>query len=308
MVSVHASHRQLNLNYFRSINPEVFPYSHAHDLYELNILTQGVCRYRLADDTSIELSPGWIAIFPPDAVHGLISVESAIMYGFYLDRATIHALLQDDALSSSHYTFYGQESDKGTLKFPIKHGNHEEETEQILLCCDAATRIPTRHLYDWGMYQSLRILFDKVYAAYNDPSILSAVRLNYIDHLMLVLMVQVLLAPTPLRPASNTEQRILNVKSWIDDHYLETIGISALAEMASLSTEYFTNLFTNLIGVSPKKYLDGCRLRHAGLLVRRSSASIETIATNCGYSNAAYFCRAFKKFYHQSPRRYREDN
>ena len=72
------------------------------------------------------------------------------------------------------------------------------------------------------------------------------------------------------------------------------------------SKEYFTRRFKDVNGVSPSRYLADAKLTRAVELLRCSDMSVAAIAEECGYSDAAYFCRVFNAKYHISPGKWRK--
>jgi transcriptional regulator GlxA family with amidase domain len=92
----------------------------------------------------------------------------------------------------------------------------------------------------------------------------------------------------------------------MDRHYREDIAIAALAELASISPDYFTKLFIRLIGQSPKQYLLAKRLASAAYCLTHSQESITQIALDSGFDYLPNFHRAFKQQTGLSPRSYRE--
>jgi AraC-like DNA-binding protein len=71
--------------------------------------------------------------------------------------------------------------------------------------------------------------------------------------------------------------------------------------------DYIRKLFTKETGVSPLKYLTKIRLDNAKKLLDATDANrlkIKEISEMCGFSDALYFSRVFKKHYGVSPRDY----
>ena len=61
-------------------------------------------------------------------------------------------------------------------------------------------------------------------------------------------------------------------------------------------------------GVTYSEVLERCRLQSAHQLLTETNIPINSIARSCGYSNAAAFNLAFKKWRNQTPMSYRETN
>ncbi|MBQ6173115.1 MAG: AraC family transcriptional regulator [Clostridia bacterium] len=74
------------------------------------------------------------------------------------------------------------------------------------------------------------------------------------------------------------------------------------------SDDYLRRLFQRAFGVTPHGFLTDLRLSRAAELLAgsdRSSVSVIDIARSCGYRDALYFSRIFKKKYGVPPSRYR---
>lgn len=78
-------------------------------------------------------------------------------------------------------------------------------------------------------------------------------------------------------------------------------GVAALADAAAMSRSAFSARFTQLVGVSPGKYLTEWRMQVARTKLLDSTTPIATIAEQMGYQSEAAFCRAFKRTFKQSP-------
>ncbi len=78
-----------------------------------------------------------------------------------------------------------------------------------------------------------------------------------------------------------------------------------LAATAGLSAFHFSRLFHRVVGVSPHRYLVGCRLRHAReLLAVGQGRSIAEVALECGFADQAHLTRHFRRAYGVGPGRF----
>ena len=81
-------------------------------------------------------------------------------------------------------------------------------------------------------------------------------------------------------------------------------GIAELAERLEVSQEYLTRCFCKYTGVTPGKYLNQVRIENAKLLLRQGDHSIQFVSDACGFANANYFARVFRKSVGVNPREY----
>jgi AraC-like DNA-binding protein len=100
--------------------------------------------------------------------------------------------------------------------------------------------------------------------------------------------------------------RLRPVIDYISEHYAEKIYIDTLAEMITVSPDYFTKMFKDSIGKTPIDYINGIRINHALKLLMTTDTPINEIAETIGFSGANYFHKIFKQYMVTSPPAYRK--
>lgn len=85
-----------------------------------------------------------------------------------------------------------------------------------------------------------------------------------------------------------------------EKHTLESLSIECQTSVRTLS-----RLFKSYLGNSPMDYIIERRLEQAKILLSVSNQGLKELAEECGYSNAAFFSRCFKKKYGISPGKHR---
>ena len=78
-------------------------------------------------------------------------------------------------------------------------------------------------------------------------------------------------------------------------------SVQELAGMLECSSNHLSAVFSRAYGVTISEYVSDLRLKHAKELLARSRFSISDIAGKCGYNDASYFSRCFRKRYGVSP-------
>jgi AraC-like DNA-binding protein len=90
------------------------------------------------------------------------------------------------------------------------------------------------------------------------------------------------------------------------DHLAEDIGVRDLARAAGYSRYHFTRLFKQAHGISPNDFLIDLRVNTAARLLRDPDASVKDVAKSCGFADAAYFCKVFRRAFGVSPGIFRD--
>ena len=81
-----------------------------------------------------------------------------------------------------------------------------------------------------------------------------------------------------------------------------------LARRIRLSAIHLNRLFLQSVGMSPRAYFERCRMERACSLLRDPSRSIKQVASDLGFSSAAYFSAWFQRLRQCSPSVYRMGN
>lgn len=94
---------------------------------------------------------------------------------------------------------------------------------------------------------------------------------------------------------------------YVDTHYRDPeMSLKKLAEVFSYTEKYISHLFKKRMGVGFSYYVNQLRLRYAHELLDNTPFSMTEIAARCGYSDAFYFSKVFKKSVGISPKEYRK--
>lgn len=112
----------------------------------------------------------------------------------------------------------------------------------------------------------------------------------------------------PLSATGRLDQRVRQAMEHIRNNFRAPLDVPALAREVNLSPSRFSHLFQRETGWTPMKYLEQQRLETARGLLAMTSATVEEIARQSGFSHAFYFSRQFRRAYGLSPRAYRQTN
>lgn len=106
---------------------------------------------------------------------------------------------------------------------------------------------------------------------------------------------------------SQYQQGILQVASYINQHYTEVLNLEDLARMCHLSKTYFISAFKKVIGETPYSYLLRLRISKAKILLETTDYTIKEVATMCGFQRTNTFTSHFRTVTHMTPTEYREN-
>lgn len=94
---------------------------------------------------------------------------------------------------------------------------------------------------------------------------------------------------------------------YVDFHYSANLSLSSLAAMCSVSSSYLSSLFRKETGMTITDHIHFTRIQQSLFLLNTSNLSVSEIAFRCGFSDANYFTRTFKKLQGKTPKSYRSD-
>lgn len=101
---------------------------------------------------------------------------------------------------------------------------------------------------------------------------------------------------------------ILKVIAYIRVNYKKDIKLSDCAELVNITPEYLSGLFKKEIGVNFVNFLQDYRISVAKRILKRTELKITDISRECGFSDAKYFNKVFKRSVKMSPSNYRREN
>lgn len=94
---------------------------------------------------------------------------------------------------------------------------------------------------------------------------------------------------------NNNQSRQHFVLHYIHEHLSEKIGVDALSRKAYLSRNIFFKWFKEQFGITPLEYINKERVKMAKGLLSNAHTNIQTVSSQCGFSDVNYFIRVFKK-------------
>lgn len=98
---------------------------------------------------------------------------------------------------------------------------------------------------------------------------------------------------------------VQNCMNAIDFYYNSDLSLARLARICSVSESHLSSAFKKATGTTVTDYINQTRVHQALLLLNSTSLPIGEIASRCGFYDANYFSRIFRRLQGMSPREYR---
>lgn len=105
----------------------------------------------------------------------------------------------------------------------------------------------------------------------------------------------------------NVHYIITQAKHYIDEHLMEDLSVSSIANSLYITPNYFSRLFKRVTKEGCNEYIVRKRIEKAKCLLETTSLRTGKIAMMVGYRDTNYFSLAFKKHTGKSPTKYREE-
>ncbi|MFB9274027.1 AraC family transcriptional regulator [Cohnella cellulosilytica] len=102
----------------------------------------------------------------------------------------------------------------------------------------------------------------------------------------------------------STSNTIDETLSYINEHYMNKLTLSMLAERAGMSEGHYTVLFKQRTGSTMTQYLRRLRIEKAQQMFKQTRLSAKEVALRAGFSDYFHFSRVFKQTLGCSPREY----
>jgi AraC family transcriptional regulator of arabinose operon len=148
----------------------------------------------------------------------------------------------------------------------------------------------------------IRAAFEAIALAERIPEHRDAVVENAIERILLLAQ---LVSPRPGSLRASADPRIRIALDAMRDDPGRRWSVPALAELAHVSPSRFAHLFTERMGVGPRRYLERQRMMRARDLLLTTNRSVQEIASEVGYDNPLHFSTRFRAVMGGSPREYR---
>ena len=109
-------------------------------------------------------------------------------------------------------------------------------------------------------------------------------------------------------PRQKMSSDIVNIKNFIDQHYMYPISLDDVSDAFYLSKEHVSRLFRKTYDESVTQYILKKKMESAADLILTSQLSYREIAYQLGFEDISYFYKQFKKIFHCTPGEYKDNN
>ncbi|MAT41738.1 MAG: hypothetical protein CL609_05310 [Anaerolineaceae bacterium] len=99
-----------------------------------------------------------------------------------------------------------------------------------------------------------------------------------------------------------------NALMYIHHHFRQPLNLKLVASQANLSSNYFSERFHEITGLTFQQHVQNLRLRFAAGLLAASNLPVVDVMMASGFNDPSHFGRTFKKQYQLTPRQFRLKN
>ena len=95
------------------------------------------------------------------------------------------------------------------------------------------------------------------------------------------------------------------IQKYVDEHFSDPdFSLEQLGKDLKYNKKYLSTVFKRHVGVGIVDYLHTVRIQHACTMLKQGFTSVSDVALRCGYPDAQYFSKVFKRRMNLSPREY----
>ncbi|MFC5404215.1 helix-turn-helix transcriptional regulator [Cohnella soli] len=106
-------------------------------------------------------------------------------------------------------------------------------------------------------------------------------------------------------PVGSIDPRLITVNRYIRKHFVLPLTLQMLADLIQCNPVYLCNTYSRVFRISPIKHLQHLKMSQAQDWLLHTNWEISNIANRLGYVSSAQFADLFKRYYGQTPTKYR---
>lgn len=221
---------------------------------------------QMLNGTEYELRRGSVYLLTPADFHKVTTATSLELINIMFDESIISKPLLASLLSKQKNLFFTLNEKQETLFYPLCEMLIEEKSSE-------------------DIYSVLCI-----------------------KNLMDCLIARIIRGTDEIQEASTQgKTQLLNEAiGYLYTHFRENPPLSKLAAICGYSTNYFSKLFTELVGKGYSSFLNTLKTNHARMLLSSTDKNVAEIAFSCGFTSLSNFYRVFSEEVKATPLEYRE--
>jgi len=104
---------------------------------------------------------------------------------------------------------------------------------------------------------------------------------------------------------ASDRQPFRDLGAWVLDNLRKDLSVNALALRMGMSPRNFARVFRTEMKMTPAKFVESLRLESARRRLQESNASLEAVATTCGFRNCDAMRSTFRRVLRVAPGEYR---
>lgn len=253
---------------------------HWHKEVEFAVVLEGEVELR-ANDTSLILRTGEGIFINSEVLHSMKTYNT--------HNAVLFTIVVNPQLLSNY-----------------EHGLIYEKYIYPLITCKAISFIQLRE-QPWQK-ECLQLLTRIYHLDQQKTFGYELLTINYLMNIWYLLIVdsQDAISRNDSNKLTINQQRIKNMMKYINTHYQESLQLSDIASVVSISKSECNRCFQSMLGMTPFEYLIQVRLENAITLLIETNMPLSEIAASCGFNNLSYFGKLFKQYKGISPKKFRD--
>lgn len=161
-------------------------------------------------------------------------------------------------------------------------------------------------LFETQNHPLIRDLFEKAIEEFLFPGLCS---LDVLDSYLTLIFIQLARIYQESKENDTADHRpyITTILKYLEEH-TDSCTLEILSDKFNYNPVYLSRLLKQSTGLSFKALITENRLKHASFLLKNTTLPINTIASDCGWSNQKQFYKKFKEKYGQMPSEFRKSH
>jgi two-component system, response regulator YesN len=114
------------------------------------------------------------------------------------------------------------------------------------------------------------------------------------------------ISPQTIHLHFNPNENFMELLEYVDDHFNQELKLNHLANQFFLHHTYVCELFKKVTNNTFSEYVTHLRMKKASELLKYKDLAISDVSQKVGFKDYYYFSKVFKKYYGQTPTKYRK--